>query len=223
MRTIQIRNVDAKIKIDSFTIFNLIIENTTFLRNLVLDLSNDAESFEYLGENKTTFTNDSYFIFNLFDVALDSKKADSTLQKELSSRITYEQKEKFESLKLLIYDYINSITYDYPIPVSYNDDFPLSTLLKSISVTPEITSSSIIEEVIQNIKILSYLLKKDIFVIFNLKDFFSAEELTIFFKAMEQLEIKILLISSHTSPRLENEQQIIIDKDLCELHIPEEL
>ena len=88
MRTIQIRNVEAKIKIDSFTIFNLIIENTTFLRNIVSDLSNDAESFEYLGENKTTFTNDSYFIFNLFDVALDSKKADSTLQKELSSRIT---------------------------------------------------------------------------------------------------------------------------------------
>ena len=65
MRTIQIRNVEAKIKIDSFTIFNLIIENTTFLRNIVSDLSNDAESFEYLGENKTTFTNDSYFIFNL--------------------------------------------------------------------------------------------------------------------------------------------------------------
>ncbi len=223
MRTIQIRNVESKIKIDSFTIFNLIIENTTFLRNLVLDLSNDAESFEYLGENKTTFANDSYFIFNLFDVTLDSKKADSTLQKELSSRITYEQKEKFESLKLLVYDYINSITYDYPIPVSYNDDFPLSTLLKSINVTPEITSSSIVEEVIQNIKILSYLLKKDIFVIFNLKDFFSNEELVIFFKAMEQLEIKILLISSHSSLRLENEQQIIIDKDLCELHIPKEI
>jgi CRISPR type II-A-associated protein Csn2 len=151
--------------------------------------------------------------------SLDSKKADSLLQKEISSRITYDQKEEYESLMNLVYDYINSISYDYPIPVTFNDDLPLQTLLKTMGLTPELTEVTDINKLIQNIKVLSYLLKKDIFVFFNLKDFFSEDEILIFLKSMTQLEVKILIISSHSSPKLQDERQIIIDKDLCELHI----
>lgn len=219
MRTIQIKQIEQNIPMDSPFFYNLIIENSRLLRDFLFDLSEECSFFNYIGEQKTTFHDDAYFVENPLYASLDSKKADSLLQKEISSRITYDQKEEYESLMNLVYDYINSISYDYPIPVTFNDDLPLQTLLKTMGLTPELTEVTDINKLIQNIKILSYLLKKDIFVFFNLKDFFSEGELLVFLKAMAQLEVKILIISSHSSPKLKDERQIIIDKDLCELHI----
>lgn len=217
MRTLIIKNIEHKIPITSMEIYNIIIENPIFLRNIIMDLRNDAEYFTYCDEQKNSFQADSLLILNPFDTSFDIKKAEALLQKEISARITYSQKEEYESLKNLIFNYINSITYDYPIPLSFHDDLPLSTLLKSLNLSPSLNEASDIGVLIQNVKALSYLLKKDIFIFFNLKDFYSESEIMDFLMEMSHLEIKILLLSSHQSNRFKIEHQILIDDDLCEL------
>ena len=151
---------------------------------------------------------------------LDEKKLNATIQKDLAASVDYQENEKYLSLINEINDYIDSISYDYPLHLSCDSERGLSAFLKAFSIHYESNTNDILISRLENIKILSSVFNYKTIIIRNLADYLTQEELNMFFKECRKLETDILVLSSHLpNYDFDNKFIIRIDSELCEIYI----
>ncbi|MFA6861424.1 MAG: type II-A CRISPR-associated protein Csn2 [Bacilli bacterium] len=225
MKVIKYKDIDQDICLSKTEFFNLVIESPIFYRQYLQGLKNQLDNkdpflLEYENDKEIELSSDAFLVSNPLEITIDEKKMNTAIQKEIAGKITISQKEDFEKLQKEINDYIESISLDYPLPVSFDMDFSLLTLLKSISLQTSDDFPNFLEYLINQIKKISFVLKYKTFFIVNLHDYLSNEEMISFIKEMDSLEIGCVLLSSHLPlSKLPNEYIIRIDNDLAELHI----
>ena len=80
--------------------YHLIIEDPKRYRDFLLELrevtnGTPSEMFRYYDDEKDcSFSKDIYLIENPLDIPFDEKKLNLTIQKDLSSKISYHEKEE---------------------------------------------------------------------------------------------------------------------------------
>lgn len=225
MITLANKNIEKKMSLSSVKFYNLIFESPIEFRKTITalkeQLDGDEEFFlAYTEKEDIKLSKYGYIIETPLNIQLDEKKTNLNIQKDIGTNIKSEEKEKFELLKQTINEYISEITYDYNLPVSMDDDINLTSFLKAMSLSYQDNSESFIERFINKIKLISFIFGYKIFFFINLHDYFSNDEMEIIFLQLDLLEISYILISSHApKQKISKEFLIIIDEDLCELHI----
>ena len=145
------------------------------------------------------------------------------MQNDRGSSIDPREKENFQTLRNEVNDYLESISYDYPLKLSYDSEMSLSSFLKAFSINYESRTDDFLLCRLEKIKILSSIFKYNTFIILNLSDFLTKDELNSFFYDIRNMEVPALILSSHLpSYEFANKFIVRIDNDLCELHIESE-
>ena len=225
MKVIKQPHIDQDIILNKDNFYNVVIENQINYRQYLQSLKNQLENKDpflllYDNDKEKELDKEAFLIDNPLSIQIDEKKMNTLIQKEIAAKITEDQKEKFEILQHEITEYIENISLDYPLPVSFDLDYSLISLLKSISLQTASDFPSYLEYLVNQIKKISFVLKYNVFFIVNLQDYLSDEEMQSFIKEMNSLEIFFVIVSSHLPiSRISNEFIIQIDKDLAELHI----
>lgn len=226
MITLLHKRIDQRMNLASDRFYNIVIESPIYMRNFLFSLKEQLDAGdEFLlaydeKNNEVNLSKVGIMIESPLSISVDEKKVNLNIQKDIASHISYEKKEQFEILKKQIAEYISDITYDYHLQVDFDEEMNLSSFLKAISLSYEERSESYIDKLINHIKILSFVFGYKVFFFLNLHDFLSNEEIEIVFSQLNLLEISYLVVSSHV-PKQKNDKEflIIIDEDLCELHV----
>ena len=224
MMEIKHRLIEKKIQFDFETVYYLCIENIQFYRRLTYLCSNgigNEDTFmlfnndEQLQADKTIF-----FIDNPLKIDFDEKKLNLTIQKDVANSIDVTENENFLILLNQISEYIESISYDYPLNISYDSEMTLPAFLKAFSLGYSVKTDDYLTTLVEKIKILSSVFKYKVFILLNLCDYLTEEEFLSFVEEMRKLEVYFFVLSSHLPIYKIDEEFIIrIDNDLCELHI----
>lgn len=146
---------------------------------------------------------DEYYYLIGYDSDVGTYQNDALLQEE-SIRFKQELMEYFDKL-------ISTVPYN----LKYNFEVDLSSLMKAISVETDVECDSLLEKMLQYIKLMNQICGIDIFVIPNLKYYFSTEETMQFYQFAMYNKIYIVVIEPTLSPHMEGEKSWIIDDDLC--------
>ena len=228
MRELIVPYIHQRIYFDRERVNHLVIENPRELRKFLFRLRGQLEGEEefltfYLDQKESEISKCCCLIDNPLQIELDQKKLDLQIQKEISSKITLSQREGYEVLLNQISDYLDSLAYDYSLPITFNRDMTLAGLLKAFSVGYGSSEDSFLTSLLHRIQVLINVFHYSMFCFLNLSDYLSQDEMRLLQKELRYLEVDYFLVSSHLpTRRFDGEFLIRIDEDLCEIVVENE-
>ena len=229
MIVIRSKDFDQELNLDSNKFYSLVIENVSFYRTFYIGLKNQIENgddyllYEDTNDKKESIDKDCYLIENPLNVQIDEKKINLVIQKSIGTKQPPEMRESYQVLLSKINEFINSISYDYYLPLIFDDGLTLVNFLKAINLRIADTTDNPVDQLVFKIRELSYILGFKVFFIMNLYDYFTPNEIESIHKELNSLEIKMINISSHRNKyKINNEFIVDIDEDLAEIHIGED-
>ena len=224
-RILRHHRIEAEIILESDTYTTLAIESPSLLRTFLDGVERQIETGEpffhlYDGNKEIPFEKSCYFIRDCFNPALDNKKVENTITKEVVSSISDEEQTEFQRLINELSQWVEKVAFDFPIPLTIETDINPGVLLKALSLSPHRKTDDFLENLVLSIRILSHVTKKNVFILYNLQDYLSEDELYSFHKEMQKMEIVFFILTSHLPLRKTSHEKIIrIDEDLFEQHI----
>lgn len=229
MIVIRSKDFDQELNLDSNKFYSLVIENVSFYRTFYIGLKNQIENgddyllYEDTNDKKGSIDKGCYLIENSLNVQIDEKKINLVVQKSIGTKQPPEIRESYQVLLSKINEFINSISYDYYLPLIFDDGLTLVNFLKAINLRIADTTDNPVDQLVFKIRELSYVLGFKVFFIMNLYDYFTPNEIESIHKELNSLEIKMINISSHRNKyKINNEFIVDIDEDLAEIHIGED-
>lgn len=215
--------LENSLEIKSKTINTLVIEDTRyfsiFLKELIEATEIESDEFELIEDYKTVdMTKYVEIIFDIFNLEANSanilKKMYSELEEDLNTQEVYTKKVELESI-------IANITDE----LIYRSRFSLKAgeinyqnLFKAIEIEFDYEKNSVLERLIEYIKVTSELLKTKVYIIVNLDSFISEEELVELEKFLLYNDIKVLGLQNTIRREVKPSENLrIVDKDLCEI------
>ncbi|EFM26200.1 CRISPR-associated protein, Csn2 family [Peptoniphilus duerdenii ATCC BAA-1640] len=215
--------LENSLEIKSKTINTLVVEDiryfSIFLKGLIESTEIESDEFELIEDYKTVdMTKYVEIIFDIFNLEANSanilKKMYSELEEDLNTQEVYTKKVELESI-------IANITDE----LIYRSRFSLKAgginyqnLFKAIEIEFDYEKNSVLERLIEYIKVTSELLKTKVYIIVNLDSFLSEEELVELEKFLLYNDIKVLALQNAIRREvIPSENLRIVDKDLCEI------
>ena len=215
--------LENSLEIKSKTINTLVVEDTRyfsiFLKGLIESTEIESDEFELIEDYKTVdMTKYVEIIFDIFNLEANSanilKKMYSELEEDLNTQEVYTKKVELESI-------IANITDE----LIYRSRFSLKAgginyqnLFKAIEIEFDYEKNSVLERLIEYIKVTSELLKTKVYIIVNLDSFLSEEELVGLEKFLLYNDIKVLALQNTIRREVKPSENLrIVDKDLCEI------
>lgn len=215
--------LENSLEIKSKTINTLVLEDThyfsLFLKGLIEATEIESDEFELIEDYKTIdMTKYVEIIFDIFNLEANSanilKKMYAELEEDLNTQEVYTKKVELESI-------IANITDE----LIYRSRFSLKAgeinyqnLFKAIEIEFDYEKNSVLERLIEYIKVTSELLKTKVYIIVNLDSFLSEEELVELEKFLIYNDIKVLALQNTIRREVKPSENLrIVDKDLCEI------
>lgn len=198
----------------------LCIENKALFRKIINSLYHDTT-----GENKIIFSDDFVPVdFKFVCFISDYFKLDvtSSFTKKMYDDISLFCHNEFQNDVARLYSEIENLfgkiidEYDYDF--SFCDDYSLPMLFKALDLKPDFESNFLLENLIQYILIIHKYSKIKCFVLANLHQYFTEDELKEFYKELYYNKISAFVIeNSKQFITAECEDVVIVDSDLCEI------
>ena len=116
-------------------------------------------------------------IYNIFSINTNDRKIITKLYQELTFQNDTLLQEERVLFKQELISYFDNVISTVPYNLKYNFDTDLSSLMKSLSVEIDDDSDSLLEKMMQYINLMNQICGVNIFVIPNLKVYFSTEEI----------------------------------------------
>ena len=154
-------------------------------------------------------------IYNIFSIDANDKKIITKLYQELTFQNDTLLQEESVLFKQELISYFDKVISTVPYNLKYNFDTDLSSLMKSISVEIDDDSDSLLEKMMQYIKLMNQICGVSILVIPSLKACFSTEEIIQLYEFTIYNKIYLIVIEAIQTPHIEREKGWIIDEDLC--------
>lgn len=154
-------------------------------------------------------------IYNIFAINTNDKKIITKLYQELTFQNNTLLQEESILFKQELIAYFDKVVSTVPYNLKYNFDTDLSSLMKSISVEIDDDADSLLEKMMQYIKLMNQICGVEIFVIPNLKVYFLTEDIIQLYEVAMYNKIYLIVIEPFQTLHVEGEKGWIIDKDLC--------
>lgn len=203
--------------------FCITIENPLIFRTYVTDLLNQIEGGEgkfilsegieekEIDKNISMITD--YLRFDPIDKKV-SNKINLLLKNFVVDEILYEKTTEVVST---IEKYAISIIDDFPYSLSY-DKIDVNNLLKILNLKITVEYTSLLEKIIEYMKLLHGICGISVFILLNISSFLSPQELEYLIEEANLQKHNLIFIESHNNQvQIPYTKNIIIDKDGCEI------
>lgn len=203
--------------------YQLIIEQPEILRNYITELllQIDGEDGAFIlskGNEELEISKNIDIITDVFKMDPIDKKVTTKITNMIKNFITSEiMFEKTAFLTTEIESYAIKLVEEFPYAISY-DGIDISNLIKLMNLHPTASFDSLIEKIVERMKLLHEICDISIFILLNAFSYFSEEEIS---NLIEEANLE-----KHNLIFIENTQRqnqklgltkIIIDKDGCEI------
>lgn len=210
-----------KIEIDDGELFSLIIENPHLYRAFLEDIyrqANGDDGSTVISENNTpiSFAKSADILDSFTPFNHNSKKMLSCINSILESKAVDEEYHlKTNSMLASIENYIADLSFDMPFRTQC-DGLSVQSFIKFLKVSVADDCETLVETIIQYMKILSSLGKCNFFICIGLLGIMTDEEIAEFENEVRKQQLQVLLIDSHARNNTNNLNRLTIDNDLCE-------
>lgn len=198
----------------------LIIENAVAYAKIINDLwkqsNGDEGGFSLLEDDKMrNIAKDVECIINPFALSCNNKKIITKLYQELKDIALDKMQQETIDLNANLVSYIENLTQAVPYPINFHLEFDVSAILKSYNVVLADKYESLLEKIIEYIKVCRHICNIDIYFFVNLKCFLSEKEIFDLYEFAFYEKIKIVLFESIQNKTMDDEKVWILDQDLC--------
>lgn len=206
----------------------LVIENKKLFANFVRDFTvqSRGEDGEILLSDDVSdldFEKHAEVIADYFSLDFNGKKLSSKLITELKQSALYGFAGETGELLGLLNSFGSKVISSVEFPLEWETVDDIGAVLKLFDYRLNVNSENSLEMLVDYMEVCSHFLKKDIFVLVNLKSYFDMEEIKLLYKEAFFRKWNLIVLESLDREQLsEYEDIVIIDKDFCEIRIDNE-
>ena len=158
-------------------------------------------------------------LFNPLQLAENQKKLLSTFIKSLAEKAVSETYWRTgQELNSEIQKFFGRLETEYPFDFCINPEVDFTALAKAMGIQIETQYDTDLERLLQYCLMTKELLKTKLVIFWNLRMYFSEEEMALFYAEIRRREWRVLLIEHLLGRKLPEEKWYIIDKDNCEIY-----
>ena len=200
----------------------LVIENqklfTSILTELYGQINNCKGEFVFSIDNSPKEISKNIEIITQFIPFEINKK--TLIGKLLKKMDTIAQGEDFliktKELYLFISEYAKILSEEIDHDIDFIYEYDISNILKTIDFKFKEDYESLAEKIIDYMLLVREFDSEKCFVLLNLRNYISDEEIDDFYKTILYNKLKVLIISANDYEHSDYESKIVIDSDLCE-------
>ena len=201
----------------------LVSENPVLFRSMVRDLCAQAE-----GGCGAFVLSRNYEVLDcarVLEVVVDHLHPGAS-SKKLSAKLTTalkrfaQQELQLETTEALekLYGYIAMLCERFDHPLTFSQEMDMAPILKACGVRLDLEDGELGENLLDYLTACQALCAVECFVLVDLKAYLSAQELDLFYQAVQYRKLNVLVLESHTSVVWHPCEQVrLLDEDLCEL------
>ena len=219
------REWHRQIELKENVIHTLVFENKLYYREIILELLRQHKGLEgnfILSEKnkEISFDKHSYFISDLFNMDINSKKVLSkvytTLQKQVEEDIV-----EYNQLASVIKRYFERLIFNNNLDLEQDEEIDIMALLKLGDFKIYFEESNYLEKITKYMKVLIDLCGVKVIFLIGLHSIFNDDEIRQFYKEICLNKIKIVNIETQQFSDYSNEGYkeliYIFDRDNCEI------
>ena len=213
--------INSKIEISDHEISVLVIEEPEFFYELLIDIKKQTNNFEgntVLSVHNEPVSFDKYveLITDPLAIEMNSrtiiKKVLVAMEKCGQDAVYYERTQK---LLAEIETYINDLSLNFDSEIECHD-ISFQQILKAAELTVADEYSRLVDKIYAYMELIREFEGDKLFIFVNLSSYIGNEQLQEFVNTVIGHSFRVLLIDSHDFERLEKENRLIVDCDLCE-------
>ncbi len=213
--------INSKIEISDHEISVLVIEEPEFFYELLIDIKKQINNFE--GNTVLSVYNEPVSFHKYVELITDPlaiemnsrtimKKVLVAMEKCGQDAVYYERTQK---LMAEIETYINDLSLNFDTEIECHD-ISFQQILKAAELTVSDEYSRLVDKIYAYMELIREFEGDKLFIFVNLSSFIKNEQLQEFVNTVVGHSFRVLLIDSHDFERLEKENRLIVDCDLCE-------
>ena len=158
------------------------------------------------------------FILNPFAVNCNDRKILSKVYEELAVRTDEVLAEEKTEINAALVEFLDKLLLQEPYHLEAGLELDVQGLLKLYNVHMEYEGETLLERIIDYLRLMHQVCKIKAVVFIGLKAYLAEEELQQLYEFTLYEQIDILLIESTVRPALGNETGIIVDRELCVIY-----
>ena len=213
--------MESVIEISEDSISTLVIENKNYFCSLLTDIYsqiNGSAGKAILSENDKILELSKYaeLIDGLIGFDINKKslinKINSAVEKTALSDIYYQRSNEVLSI---VEAFIDDLCSELPCNIEASK-INIPSIIKMAGICINEDYNGIPEKLIDYMELVREYDRDKLFIFVNMRSFFDDITMSAFFTTVIDHEFKILLIDAHSENKLERENRLTIDEDLCE-------
>ncbi len=213
--------INSRIEISDQQINVLVIETPDFLYELLTDIKRQMNNFEgdtvlSVHEEPVSFHKYVELITDPLSIEMNNrtivKRVLTAMEKCGQDDVYYERTQK---LMAEIEAYINDLSLNFDTDIECHE-ISLQQILKAAELTVADEYSRLVDRVYAYMELIREFEGDKLFIFVNLSSYIGREQLQEFANTVIGHSFQVLLIDSHDFERLEKENRLIVDCDLCE-------
>lgn len=209
------------LQFDSGYVNELIIENKKMFFSLVNDLfaQSDGESggcVLSISERPVDISKYADITVQFAPFQINRKSLLTKLYSALEKRaVQAENYIKSEEMLSEIEKYILYLGEELPFEINCQK-LSITSIIKAVAPEIDEADKSPLERIFSYMELVRELDRDRLFIMINMRSYFSDEDMEIFIESVCLHDFKVLLIESISSPLLKNVKRYTVDEDLCE-------
>ena len=203
-------------------VYSLIIENSVCFRDVISDLYEQSIGCDGIcvlssDDKPIPISKNVELLSNFVPFELSKKSIISKIQSSLE-KTAMDEDHYLKTLSLLseIEKYISDLSYDFSVDIS-SEKLSIGSLIKAVGLTVREDDQTLIEKIFNYFELIREFEKDKLFICVNMRNYFSDNEMKVFFDSIISHKYTLLMIESHERALLPYEKRTIIDEDLCEI------
>ena len=218
------RKYELEFLLSENEITSVTIENQTAFRDIVYSIWNGSAGLDTTvvlseGEKELKLEKTMDCILNPFSLDLGSRKVLNKLYADLACILNEDMQEETLDIKARLLRYVDLLETKSDYPLTSDIDFNIEEILKMYHVRLSVCRDTLLENLMDYMRITKQILDTEMFVFVNLKDFLSVEEIEYLYDFCFYEKIYLLLLNGHQSYFGAHEKNWIYDKDMCLIEI----
>jgi len=215
------KNYALEIELQENKVVNLVIENAKAFSEICQDLwkqVNGEAGNIILSDNEKvkSISKEVDCIFNPFSLKCNDKKILTKIYQEISKEAEFCLQDKMAEVNSKIVEFVEQLISIVPYDICFEPDMDITGLLKLYNVAFEDSNGSLLEKIVEYIRIMSKLCGIKVFVFINLKQYLDENELMQLYEFCFYEKIYIINLEAYQDKIISSaEKYWIIDKDFC--------
>lgn len=198
----------------------LFIENIKAYTEILQDMWNQVQGKEghfILSDREKTLkiSKEMECIFNPFSMHCNDRRILNKLYQEIKEKSDSFCQQQSMILNVHISEFIDELLMPMPYTLKYSTDLDIIGLMKLYNVEVENSGETVLEKIIEYLRVMSKICGITNYVFVGLKQYLSVTELEQLYEFVFYEKINICIIGATQIPLLSGEKGWILDKDLC--------